>query len=146
MAGVNFGKIEGVVNNCCLECESKCNGKNCLVGYPKIIIEYFNEKHEKDFKDGISKIPNSDIKVYEETALVDGIAETLIQCRECGTNHRKDCVIGIIRASLERALIGDNLDDFKGNAFSHIIQLSQSNSRIGNALLDKYKEKKELEG
>ena len=141
MAGVDFIKIEESVNNCCLKCED-CSGKKCLVGFPKGIVSYVNETHEKRYPNAIKAIPTKDMKIFEESAVVDGIAELLVQCRECGADHDKDCVINTIRASLERAAFGDNLEDFKGSPLMHIMELSTENKRLGDKILASYKEKK----
>ena len=141
MAEVDFSRIEDSVNNCCLECNG-CSNKRCLVGFSKEIVKFFYNTHEKDYPNAIKYIPKTDFKVYDEDVLVDSIAEILIQCRGCGVDHRKDCIIGTIRASLERALFGDNLEDFKGNSLTHIFELSGVNPKLGHDVMVRYNMKK----
>jgi hypothetical protein len=143
--GVSFSGISKKVNACCLGSENcnKCDEGECLIKFSKDVINFYNKKHERFYKNGIDKIPKFDTKIYEEDTIIDALTEILIQCKQCGdSNHEMDCIINVIRASLERTLFSDNIDDYKGSALQHIIEMVNLNYDIGNRVLEQYKAKK----
>ncbi|MDS1030324.1 hypothetical protein RDV78_07485 [Bacillota bacterium LX-D] len=141
-SNIDIAKINQVVQKCCKTTEecSKCAQGKCLIGFAKIALEYAEKKNVVSIAKGGSLVPTGDYKIYYQEDLINALVEVLSQCQDCQDNHENDCIINIIRMSLETALLGENIP-YEGSAFGYLMQVLKKDSTIGQKLLDKFKNK-----
>lgn len=137
---VDFTNLKKQVSSCCLQSEGclRCDDGNCCIYNAKKSINLFEQKRLRIIPKGMNNIPNFDTKVYHDVEVVNAVAESLLLCKQCKENHEKDCVINVIRASLERVLFGDNVEDYKGTILQHIMELREINSELADNIMNAY--------
>src|SRR5690554_6327054 len=100
------------MGKCCLTEEvcGACDKDLCLVGYcEQSLITAF--KNQDEFIDnGMDGIPYDDTKLYDDEMIINTIGFILNQCKNCQLYHDEECIINIIRSSMEVALLGDYID------------------------------------
>lgn len=134
------------ISKCCLsenEC-SVCEKEACLIGYCKQgIITCL--KQEDDFLDGAFEgIPYGDMKVYDNERLITTMAFLLHQCRNCSVYHDEECIINIVRASLEVILLGD-AQEYRGSILMYLNDIKNVNEAIANDIFVAFQQSKEQE-
>ena len=109
---IDFNGLIEEVGKCCLSEEvcGSCDKSECLVGYCKqSLLTAFKQKDE--FIDGgMDDIPDEDTKLNDDEKLINSIGFILNQCKNCQLYHDEDCIINIIRSSMEVALLGDHTE------------------------------------
>lgn len=128
---IDFNGLISEVGKCCLSEDycGTCNKDTCLVGYcEQSLLTTFKNKDEF-LDDGIDGIPYEDTKIYDEDKLTNAIGFILNQCKNCQLYHDEDCIINIIRSSLEVALLGDYID-YKGSTLMYFKDLENKNIEI----------------
>jgi hypothetical protein len=137
---VDFTNLKRQVGSCCLQSEGclRCDDGNCCINNAKRTIALFEQKRLRVIANGMETIPSFDTKVYHNIQVVDAVAESLLLCKQCKENHEKDCVINVIRASLERVLFGDNIEDYKGTILQHIMELRMANEEMADSIMNAY--------
>lgn len=131
--------LKTVLNNCCLgeiKCQS-CIGKQCFIGFAKIIADYIAAKNTLIISNGFKMVPRQDCKVYEADKVAMALATINLECKNCMDNHHDDCPVNIIRSSLEVALLGRHLE-FTGSSIAYMKDLTQINAELGNKVLQYY--------
>lgn len=138
---LNIPSIKSYLESCChseVNCGS-CVGKQCLVGFAKIISDYAAIKKTLTIPNGIKMVPFQDFKVYETNNVAMALAAINLECKNCMDNHDDNCVVNIIRSSLEVALLGQYVD-FSGNPLSYLMSLIQRNDEVGKQVMAHYNE------
>lgn len=138
-AEVNITSIKKILDSCCHgeeTCEV-CAGKQCLIGFAKIVSEYAAVKKTLVIPNGIQLVPVQDFKLYETDDVAMALAVINLECKNCMDNHDDNCIVNIIRSSLEVALTGQHID-FAGNPFTYIMSLTRLNAGLGNKVLQYY--------
>lgn len=141
---VDIDKIRKVVDRCCktdAEC-GECVKVHCLIGFCQTVLNYCRQKQSYTIPQGYRFIPRSDFRAYYQKDLIRAVVEVLLQCQNCRDNHEEDCVINIIRSSLELALLGENIP-YDGSAFGYLIKVNSKNPEVGSVLLQEYQQKKD---
>lgn len=141
---LNIPYIRKNIECCCRgeeNCDT-CSGKNCLVGFAKIVSNYADLKKLLTIPGGIKLVPINDFKVYEADDLVRTLAVINLECKNCMDNHDENCVVNIMRSSIEIALLGQSVE-FSGGALNYIMSLSKINSELGSKVMEKYNELKD---
>lgn len=137
---INFVSVKNAVENCCrhgAEC-STCQGKDCLIGFAKIVSEYANCKKALSIPDGIKLVPTRDYKLYDADMVATALASINNECKNCMDNHDDNCVVNIIRSSLEVALFGEHVE-FTGNPLIYVMNLSKINPTLGDKVMQEYR-------
>lgn len=140
---INFISIKGALNSCCqseTKCDS-CTGKQCLVGFAKIVSDYAAVKKTLAIPNGIKMLPLQDFKTYEIDDVAKALAIINLECKNCMDNHDDNCVVNIIRSSLEVTVLGHHIE-FSGNPLLYIMAMTQSNAEIGNKVMEYYNQLK----
>lgn len=135
----NLARIKQSLQECCrgdVSCSS-CAGKQCLVGFAKIVADYSGVKKTLVIPNGIKMVPQADFKTYEVDQVARALAVINLECKNCMDNHDDNCIINIIRSSLEVALTGDHLE-FTGNPLMYIMALGRLNKELGGAVMEHY--------
>lgn len=143
---IDFDKVKKEVINCCKTSAGCpiCSKNKCLVGFSKIVMDYYFESQNTVLPHAMEKVPKEDFKSYRTEDMIDAIIEILLQCRQCDIEHERDCVINIIRVCMETALFGKNMGKYEGNCLSYIVRVIEFNPEIGSKLMERYKEAKSL--
>ena len=137
---LNVVGIKEALAVCCKgesECSS-CQGKACLIGFAKLVADYANAKKTLAIPNGIKMVPVSDFKNYESDDVARALAIINVECKSCMDNHDDNCVINIIRSSLEVSLFGQYID-FAGNPLNYLVQLVNLSAENGNKVMLAYR-------
>lgn len=140
MKEINVPFIKGAVENCCrgdLECAA-CQGKECLIGFAKLVSEYAGSKKVLSIPNGLKMVPIKDYKIYDQNIVATALAVINYECKDCQDNHDDNCVINIIRSSLEVTLLGEHVD-FTGNPLAYVMSLARINAEIGEKVMQEYR-------
>ncbi|WP_353892594.1 hypothetical protein PRVXH_001950 [Proteinivorax hydrogeniformans] len=131
--------LEGVIKSvtqCCLGCSS-CSNSKCLVGYDKKIINKAILSQEEFVDGGIDGLNMIDTKIYDEDEMIDAIGFLLNQCKNCKLYHDEDCIINVIRASLELALLGDYVD-YEGSVLMYLNSIKGFDDKKAKKISEAY--------
>ncbi len=137
---IDFNGLIQEIGKCCLSEEScgSCDKEVCLVGYCKqSLLTAFKQKDEF-IDNGMEDIPYQDTKLYDDEKLVNSIGFILNQCKNCQLYHDDDCIINIIRSSMEVALLGD-YTDYRGSALMYFSDLGNKNKELSQRIYSAYK-------
>lgn len=83
-------------------------------------------------------IPYEDTKLYDDERLIDAVAFIVNQCKNCQLYHDEECIINIVRSSMEILLLGDHMD-YKGSNLLYFSDLSQRNKEISDKIYTAFK-------
>lgn len=138
---IDFNGLIETVGKCCLSEKTcgTCQKDNCLVGYCKqSLLTSFKQKDE--FIDGgMDHIPYADTKLYDEETLINTIGFILNQCKNCQLYHDEECIINIIRSSMEVALLGDHTE-YKGSTLMYFSDLGNRNKEMSQKIYAAFKQ------
>ncbi|WP_026475715.1 hypothetical protein [Alkaliphilus transvaalensis] len=140
---INYNALINEITKCCFTenaCGS-CNREICLVGYCKKSLITALKENTQFIDGGMEGIPYTDTKVYEEEDLIETIGFILNQCRNCQLYHDEDCVINIIRSSMEVGLLGES-QEYGGSSLVYLSDMHKVNPDIADRLLVAFKNKK----
>lgn len=132
--------IKDALTSCCkgdAECSS-CQGKACLIGFAKLVADYAGLKRTLTIPNGLKMVPTTDFKVYDTDDVATALAIINIECKNCMDNHDDNCIINIVRSSLEVSLFGQHIA-FAGNPLAYIMQLNDLNAENGNKVMQAYR-------
>ena len=135
----NVARIKTALQDCCrgdVSCDS-CSGKQCLIGFSKIVADYAGVKKTLVIPNGIKMVPSGDFKTYEVDDVARALAIINIECKNCMDNHDDNCIVNIVRSSLEVALTGDHLE-FTGNPLMYLMSLTRLNQELGGKVMTYY--------
>lgn len=136
---INISSLKEAIGNCCrseMGCAS-CDGKQCLIGFAKIVSDYASVKKALTIPNGLKMVPMQDFKVYETDEVAKALSIINLECKNCMDNHDDNCVINIMRSTLEVALMGQHID-FTGSPLSYIMALTRINPELGEKVLQHY--------
>lgn len=143
--GVKVPSIREYLENCCHSEDNcgSCTGKECLIGFAKIISDYSTIRKTLSIPNGIKMVPFQDFKVYESKDVAMALAGINLECKNCMDSHDDNCVVNIMRSSLEVALTGQHVE-FSGNPFSYLMSLIQLHAEFGQQVMTYYNELKSI--
>lgn len=132
---IDFSQIEKDLEACCQECDlnasDSCEGSKCLVGFAKKIVKFSKVNGSLSIAGGNTLIPSTDFKIYNTQPIAKNLADTCKQCKNCRENHSDDCVIALIRKSLENTMLKENID-YPGSVLMYLMQVSKQNSELAD--------------
>jgi len=140
MKEINVALIKEAVQNCCkghLDCAT-CKGKDCLIGFAKLVSDYVASKKILSIPNGLKMVPTQDYKTYDPNVVAAALAVINFECKNCQDSHDDNCVINIIRSSLEVTLLGEHLE-FTGNPLTYVMNLARLNPEIGEKVMQEYR-------
>lgn len=138
---INFNALIEKTGKCCLTKEAcgSCKKEECLVGYCEQSLLSAFKAQDEFIDDGMDYIPYEDTKIYDEEKFIEAIAFTLNQCKNCQLYHDDDCIINIIRSSLEVGLLGDYID-YKGSTLMYFTDLGNKDKEISARVYSAFKQ------
>lgn len=132
--------LKGICANCDLDGSQACVKSGCLIGFSRIVLEYYQAKGSLNIPGAETLIPKKDFKVYDKDLISNLVSETCRLCRQCRDNHANDCVIALIRNSMEIALWGENLE-YPGNIIEYLSMVREKDPELASYILENYKHK-----
>lgn len=132
-----FNKVEESLSEICedcLECGSeKCHQTKCHISFAKSTIQIASDSGVKTLKGGMNLIPNLDMKFYEESQISKSIAQVLKLCKECKDNHSEECVLSLLRRSLESTVLKEQ-NIFPGSTFMYLMNVAKENPEFAQKI------------
>jgi hypothetical protein len=137
---IDFNGLIREVGKCCLTEEycGTCCKEECFIGYCQQCLVTCLKNQDEFIDNGVENIPFEDTKIFDEESIISAIAFVLKQCKSCQLYHDDDCIINILRSSLEVALIGEHLD-YNGSNFLYLSDLQSKNKDIAQRVYDTFK-------
>ncbi len=80
-------------------------------------------------------------KVYDTDTVINAIGFLLNQCRNCNVYHDEECIINIIRSSLEIILLGD-VQTYKGSTLLYLGDIQTVNPAVAGKILHSIQQRK----
>lgn len=137
LTDIDLGKILTKLDSFCKECDynntDECKEAHCLIGFSKKVTRFAQKQGVLDIPGAYKLIPKKDFKHYYQEAVAGALAETCTQCRECRENHSADCVISLVRNSLESAVLQEQLE-YPGSVFMYLAKVKEQNPELATAL------------
>ncbi|WP_350344466.1 hypothetical protein PRVXT_000882 [Proteinivorax tanatarense] len=131
--------MEGIVKNlsqCCLSC-AECSSTTCLVSYDKRVLNKAILGEDEFVDGGLDGLNIIDTKVYDEDEVIDTIGYLLNQCKNCKLYHDEDCIINVIRSSLELILLGEYVD-YEGSVFMYLNNIKDYDEKKAEKISQAY--------
>ncbi|RKD29569.1 hypothetical protein [Thermohalobacter berrensis] len=143
MDNINFDQLLKRIEECCLTEDScgTCQKDQCLVGYCKHCAKECLKSKDEFIDDGFDEIPLTDTKVYDEETTVNTIGFILNQCRNCRLYHDEDCIVNILRSSLEVILFGEPLE-YKGSTLVYLDETKSINLEFAQQIFKSFQNHK----
>lgn len=144
MTGVDLDKIVGPLEKICSQCDyydtPDCKESACLVGYARKVAAYARQKGLLDIPGAHSLIPKGDFKPYYPEAVAPVLVETCRQCKECRDNHNPDCVVALVRSSMENTVLSENIK-YPGSVFMYLAMVKEQHPELAALLAEGLKKK-----
>lgn len=140
---IDLGAMLAKLDAFCNECDDQltnCKEATCLVGFSKKVLRFAIKKRILDIPGAHKLIPKEDFKPYYPEAIAGALAESCKQCRECRENHSADCVISLVRNSLESALLPEQLE-YPGSVFVYLAKVKEQNPKLAAVLAKEIRKK-----
>ena len=139
----DFTDVEESLKNLCENCGDRGTGRcvksKCYVGFAERMIDVSKEKSLNSIENGTMLIPVDDMKSYREDLIAEAIARACKVCHECRENHTEDCIVSLVRRSLENAVFRDNTP-YKGSVLMYLMALAQQEPRVAGMIKEAYLE------
>lgn len=133
---VNLNPLEEQLNKICLGCDRyspDCKESQCLIGFGRKVLRFAAGKKTLDIPGASGLLPQRDFKPYYPEQVAPALAETCRQCRQCRDNHSPDCVIALVRSTLEGALLQESID-YPGSVFLYLARLREQHPDLAALL------------
>lgn len=139
----DFRDVESCLNTICDGCADKgtdqCVKEKCYVGFAQNMIEFSKKGSAPSIPNGHQMVPLDDMKLYREDQITDAIAQVCKVCHECKNRHTEDCLVSMVRRSLENAVFQDNTV-YKGSVLMYLMDLSRQEPRLAAMIKEAYME------
>ena len=129
--------IQEICSDCCHKGTEKCNSRMCNIGFAKYVVENIKDNSIKSIEDGENLIPKNDTKYYDEKIIARGISSICKLCKECNENHNENCVIALIRRSLEYTQLKDKIS-YPGNMLMYLMNVSKQKAEFAKLIKQEY--------
>lgn len=134
---VSFEKLEKELEHSCQECDlnerGDCEGNKCLIGFAKKIVKFSKVNGALSISGGSTLIPTGDFKIYNTETIAQTLASTCKQCKNCRENHSDDCVVSLIRKSLENTVLKENVL-YPGSVLMYLMQVAKQNQDLAQKI------------
>lgn len=140
--GTTF-EYDGLIRNigqCCLTEEQcgTCEKEHCLIGYCKECILTCLKNRDNFITGGMTNLPVEDTKIYDTDKVAHGIGYLLNQCRNCNLYHDEECLLNVIRSSLEIILFGEVIE-YMGSTLLYLNDIKDKNPEIAQKVGEAFK-------
>jgi hypothetical protein len=136
-----LGNIERVVEEICEDCSykgtEKCSHRKCTIGFTKYVVKNVKDSSVGSIADGESLIPKDDLKYYEDKLVAEGIANICRLCKECNENHSENCVVALMRRSLEYTQLKDRIA-YPGNILMYLANVAKQKPELAELIKQEY--------
>lgn len=134
----NLGNnIREICDECSHKGSEKCSYRKCNIGFADYVAKNIKNNSTYSIADGESLIPKDDLKYYDEKIVARGIANICRLCKECNENHSEDCVIALIRRSLEYTQLRDKIT-YPGNVIIYLMNVSKQKPELAELIKQEY--------
>ncbi|CCO08790.1 hypothetical protein [Desulforamulus hydrothermalis] len=134
---IDFHELRNLLNDFCRDCDlfntGQCKEATCLIGFAKKVINFAEQKGVLDIPGASNLIPKNDFKPYYQDQISRAIAASCKLCRECRDNHSSDCVVSLVRTSLESAVLQEQID-YPGSVFMYLAKVKQQNDELSGQI------------
>lgn len=132
--GENLKKI-------CEECKfngtSQCIPSRCIIGFASNAIRTAKIKGQQTIEDGTKLIPQDDMKVYDENLIAKSIASVCALCKECKENHDENCIVSLVRRSLENTHLKEDII-YPGNILMYLVNVAEQDRAFSEKIRNEY--------
>lgn len=132
--------LNEICSICSQEGETSCVKSKCLNGFSRIVIDFYKAKGVLNISGAETLIPTSDFKTYDKDLLTMVIAETCKLCRQCRDNHADNCVISLVRNSMEYAFWGESIS-YPGNIIEYLEMVRDKNAEVAAFIMENYRKR-----
>jgi hypothetical protein len=136
-----LSNIENNLKEICSDCTSrgtdKCNYRLCNIGFVDYVAKNIKNNSTYVIEDGERLIPKDDFKTYEEKVIAHGIANVCRLCKNCNENHSENCVISLIRRSLEYTQLREQVT-YPGNVIMYLMNIAKQNPEFAELIKEEY--------
>lgn len=136
-----LNSLEKATREICEECPykgtEKCSWRTCNIGFVQYVAKNIKNNSTNVIEDGENLIPKSDFKYYDEKVIARGIANTCRLCKECNENHNENCVIALIRRSLEWTQLRYRIE-YPGNVLTYLMNVSNEKPQFAKLIKEEY--------
>lgn len=129
--------VKEICDECCHRGTEQCNYRRCNIGFVNYVAKNIKNNSTYSITDGESLIPKSDVKYYEEKVIAHGIANVCRLCKNCNENHSENCVISLIRRSLEYTQLRDRIV-YPGNVIMYLMNVSKQKPELAELIKEEY--------
>jgi len=129
--------VKEICSDCCHKGTEKCNYRNCNIGFTEYVVKNIKENSIQSIEDGENLIPKNDLKYYDEKVIARGIASICRLCKDCNENHSENCVIALIRRSLEYTQLEDKIE-YPGNVLMYLMNVSKQKPEFAELIKREY--------
>ncbi|MDD4587913.1 MAG: hypothetical protein PHC60_05975 [Heliobacteriaceae bacterium] len=139
---MDFTPLNRALTEICANCDlaesAGCRSRRCLTGFARTVVDYYQVKGALNIPGAEGVIPKNDLKVYDKDLVAVPIAETCKLCKQCRDNHTDDCVIALVRSSLEIAFWGESLT-YPGNILEYVTLVRERDPELAGYILANYR-------
>jgi hypothetical protein len=132
--------LNEICSICDLEGTADCVKSKCLNGFSRIVIDFYKAKGILNISGAETLIPSNDFKTYDKDLLTTAIADTCKLCRQCRDNHADNCVISLVRNSMEYAFWGESIP-YPGNIFEYLDLVRGKDTEVAHYIMENYRKK-----
>ena len=129
--------VKEICSDCCHKGTEKCNYRKCNIGFAEYVVKNIKENSIKSIEDGENLIPKNDLKYYDEKIIARGIANICKLCKDCNENHSENCVVALIRRSLEYTQLKDKIE-YPGNVLMYLMNVSKQKPEFAELIKQEY--------
>ncbi len=105
-----------------------CDGKQCSIGYSKLLLKNEIENEENNFKEFKNFIPKSN-KKYDRDKLAESLAHTILYIMTLTENEEEKSVVHEIRNRLENILFKESFN-YTGNVEKYLKLIEKKDKKI----------------
>ncbi|MHC1685116.1 MAG: hypothetical protein AB6733_19640 [Clostridiaceae bacterium] len=129
--------VNEICNHCSHSGTEKCNYRKCNIGFAKYVSNNIKDDAKKSIDDGESLIPKDDFKYYDEKVIAKGIASICRLCKECNENHTENCVVALLRRTLEYTQLKDKIE-YPGNILLYLMNVAKQKPELAELIKHEY--------
>ncbi|KXZ40410.1 hypothetical protein SAMN05661008_00036 [Alkalithermobacter thermoalcaliphilus JW-YL-7 = DSM 7308] len=143
MSSFDYEGIISKLSNCCLTESScgSCEKEDCLIGYSKQCLVKCLKEQEEYIENGMEYMPQESSKIYDEDSVAQTIGFLLNQCKNCNLYHDEECLINIIRSSLEIILLGE-AQEYLGSTLMYMNDVKNINKDVAQKIFKHFQDYK----
>lgn len=135
--GIDFDKMAAPLEKICSHCPLKpvpdCVNPACPAGFARQVLDYSRQRGFLEIPVAHSLIPEGETNLFGPAVAAPALAETCRQCRQCRGDHSPDCVVALVRSSLERTVIGWKII-YPGNLQEYLVLVREHSPGLATLL------------